>query len=407
MNFRVIVVLFFSLLLGACATGPKWNSEMPYQPTPEPEVGDILHMPTGLYVSEAQMLANASLQPLVYVGELHDNPASHRLQLRVLEAMAERYPSQLALGMEMFTAKQQEALDRWVAGELTEKEFLRQSSWFSEGWGSDFEYYRDLLVFCRDKGIPVVGLNVDKELGNQVSRMPLEEMAPEFRDQLPEMDMSDPYQRAMVEAMISGHAAGGKMVDSFHRRQTLWDETMAQSVAEYLAERPGMHMVVIAGGWHVEYGFGIPRRVFRRLPLAYNIIGSRTLKVPEEKRHQLMDVSMPQFPMPEADYLVYQEYEILDKKAVRLGVMLDDKDEEPGILVAGVMPGSAAEAAGISKGERIIRFDGVEVQDNFDVVYAVKNKSPGDSGQLVIKGDDGERSIEVTFVADKKQHHGR
>ena len=404
MNLRASASLFVVLLLGGCASTPQWNSELPYPPAKDPQVGDILHMATGHYVSEVQMLANATLDPLVYVGELHDNPASHRLELAVLAAVATRHPGQVALGMEMFTAMQQEALDHWVAGELTEKEFLRQSRWFSEGWGSDFAYYRDLLLFCRDNTIPMIGLNVDKELGSQVSMMPPEEMAPEVRAQLPEMDMSDPYQRAMVEAMIADHAAGGKMVDSFHRRQTVWDETMAQSVAGYLGPRPGMHMVVIAGGWHVEYGFGIPRRVFRRLPLAYTIIGSTNLKVPEEKQHQLMHVTMPQFPMPQADYLVYQEYEVLAEKGVRLGVMLDDKDEEPGVLVAGVMPGSVAEAAGIGKGERIISFDGEAVQDNFDVIYAVKNKSPGDTGQLLIRGDGGERSVEITFVAPKKGH---
>lgn len=407
MNYRLIASLLLVLFLAGCASTPKWNSEMPYQPASAPEVGDILHVATGHYVSQEQMLANATLDPLLYVGELHDNPASHRLELTALKAMAARHPGKVALGMEMFTAKQQDALNKWVAGELSEKEFLRQSRWYSEGWASDFTYYRALLEFCRDQQIPVIGLNVDKELGRQVSKMALAEMAPEVRAQLPEMDLSDPYQRAMVEAMISDHAAGGKMVESFHRRQTLWDETMAQSVVDYLQDQPDMHMVVVAGGWHVEYGFGIPRRVFRRLPLSYTIIGSKTLKVPEEKRHQLMNVKMPRFPMPEADYLTFQEYEVLAKKGVRLGVMLDDTDEEPGVKVIGVMPGSVAAEAGIKEEERIINFDGVAVQDNFDVIYAVKNKAPGDTSKLVLAGDDGERSVEVTFVAKKKSHHGK
>jgi predicted metalloprotease with PDZ domain len=165
-----------------------------------------------------------------------------------------------------------------------------------------------------------------------------------------------------------------------------------------------MHMLVVAGGWHVEYGFGIPRRVFRRLPLAYTIIGNRTIKVAEGKDPQFMDVTMPQFPMPEADYIVYQEYELLKRKDVRLGVLLDDKDDGAGILVAGVMPGSVAEMGGIAKGERILSFDGEIVHDNFDVIYAVKKKSPGDTGLLVISGDGGERNVEITFMEQEKKH---
>ncbi len=406
MTFRRLLIVL-ALFLGGCAGTQEWNSEMPYVPEAEPKVGDILHMPTGHYVSEAQMLANVATTPVVYVGELHDNPASHRLQLEVLKAMHARNPGTLALGMEMFTTKQQDVLDRWVAGELTEKEFLRESRWFTEGWNFDFAYYRDILEFCRDNRIPVIGLNVDKDLGRQVSMSPVEELAPEVRAQLPEMDMHDPYQRAMIEAIMSGHAKSGKMLDSFHRRQTLWDETMAQSTADYLHTNPGTAMVVIAGSWHVEYGFGIPRRVFRRLPLAYTIIGSRTIKVAEGKDPQLMDVKIPQFPMPEADYMVYQEYELLEKKGVRLGVLLDDRDEEAGVLVSGVMPGSVAATAGIKKGERIMRIDGEVVKDNFDIIYAVKNKSVGDTGQLVLSGEDGERTVEVTFVASKRPHHGK
>ena len=333
MIFRSLFIVV-ALFLGGCAGAQKWNSEMPYVPAAEPKVGDILHMPTGHYVSEAQMLANATVNQVVYVGELHDNPASHRLQLEVLKAMFAKNPGKVALGMEMFTTKQQDVLDRWVAGELTEKEFLRESLWFTEGWNFDFGYYRAILEFCRDNQIPVRGLNVDKDLGRKVSMSPVEELAPEVRAQLPEMDMNDPYQRAMIEAMTAGHAGGGKMVDSFHRRQTLWDENMAQSTADYLHANPDMGMVVIAGGWHVEYGFGIPRRVFRRLPLAYTIIGSRTIKVAEGKDPQLMDVKMPKFPMPEADYMVYQEYELLEKKGVRMGVLLDDKDDKAGVRVA-------------------------------------------------------------------------
>lgn len=404
MNFRISAPLVGVLLLVGCAGGPTWNSEMPYSPAREPQVGDILHTATGHYVSQTQMLANAVAQPLVYVGELHDNPASHRLQVEVLQAMAQRHPGRVALGMEMFTPAQQDALDSWVAGELTEKEFLRQSRWYTEGWSYDFAYYREVLEFCRDQAIPVIGLNVDKELGQAVSRTPLAELAPEVRARLPEMDMDDPYQRAMVEAMMSGHDAGPQMLESFHRRQTLWDETMAQSVADYLHANPGMHMLVVAGSWHVEYGFGIPRRVFRRLPLAYTIIGSQTIKVAEGKDPQLMNVTMPRFPMPEADYLVYQEYELLARKEVRLGLLLDDKDEEAGVLVAGVMPGSVAEKAGIAKGERIVSFDGEPVLDNFDIIYAVKNKGPGDSGLLVIVGEAGERQVEITFVAQEKRH---
>lgn len=408
MTPRTFIAILIALLLGGCTGDSKqWNSEMPYPPTSEPQVGDILHVATGHFLSETQMLTNANKNRIIYVGELHDNPASHRLELLVLKSMFEKNPTRVALGMEMFTTGQQDILDNWVAGKLSEKEFLKQSKWFSEGWRFNFGYYRDILVFCRDNGIPVVGLNVDKELGRQVSMTPFADMTPEMRTSLPQMNMNDPYQRAMIEAMIADHAGGSKMADSFHRRQTLWDETMAQSVSDYIQANPDMNMLVIAGNWHIEYGFGIPRRVFGRLPLTYTIIGSKTIKIAEGKDPQLMNIKMPMFPMPEADYIVYQEYELLPNEEVRLGVLLEDKDEEPGVLVFGVMPGSVADRAGISKGERIISIDGEAVSENFDLIYIVKNKSVGDSATLDIANDKGERRVKITFIADTDKHHGR
>jgi uncharacterized iron-regulated protein len=402
-----MILLATIFIVGCADKTPHWNSEMPYQPTTEPQVGDILHLASGFYISKPQMLTNATRSRIIYVAETHDNPASHRLELQVLQAMQDKNPGKTALGMEMFTTDQQDILDNWVAGTLSEKEFLRQSKWFSAGWNFAFDYYRDILWYCRDHSIPVIGLNINKKIARQASMTPMTELPPEIQRQLPEMDMNDPYQLAMVEAMLAGHHGGSQMIGVFHRRQTLWDETMAQSVAGYLQNKPEMNMVVVAGGWHIEYGFGIPRRVFQRLPHSYTIIGSKTIKIAEGKNPQTMNVTMPQFPMLKADYMVFLEYELPPKEKVHLGVLLDDKDDEAGVLVAGVMPGSTAANAGIMKNERIIGIDGETVIENFDIIYTIKNKSPGDTATLVILGDGVERQVEVTFIADNEQHHGK
>ncbi len=67
---------------------PLGNPENPYPLADPPKVGEIMHLPTGTMVSEAQMLAVASDARIVYVGETHDNPAAHRVQLAVLKAMS-------------------------------------------------------------------------------------------------------------------------------------------------------------------------------------------------------------------------------------------------------------------------------------------------------------------------------
>ena len=393
---RNLIYSFFLILGGCSYASPEWDSEAPYPPPETPEIGDILHTATGHYINQQELFSSLNRYPLVYVGEQHDNPASHRLQLDILKAMHARHPGQVALGMEMFNDDQQGALNQWVAGELSEKEFLRESHWF-ENWGSDFELYRELLEFSRDQNIPVIGLNVPKALGRKVSMTPMDKLDDETREQLPEMDMSDPYQRAMIEKIFGDHAAGAPMVESFFRRQTLWDESMAASVADYMQEHPDHHMVIIAGGWHVNYGFGIPRRVHRRLPIPYALVGGHNLEVPDEKLDQLMDVQIPDFPMRAVDYLVYQEYEVFKPGGVRLGVMLGDNDDHAGLLITDRVPDSAAAVAGINKGDRLLRFDGVPLEDNFDLIYAVKTMRPGDTATIELKRGGETLVVEVYF----------
>ena len=397
-HFKFLLPLLALPLAAGCAVPTQMNDnpEAPYPPTRPPIVNDILHFPTGYYVSEEQMLAVATDCRIVYVGETHDNPASHRLELTVLRAMAERYPEGVALGMEMFTPAQQEILDRWVSGELSEKEFVKQSRW-QDQWQMDFDYYRPLLDFAREQRIPVIGLNAPKSLVKSAARQELSELSDEERRRLPEMDREDPYHGAFVTAMYGDHGHGNSGIEGFRRVQTLWDETMAESVVRYLESPAGntRRMVVVAGGNHIRHGFGIPRRVFRRLPTSYILIGSKELVIPDDKRDRMMDVEVPRFPMPPYDFLVFTEYEDLARPGVKLGVMLEEAEGK--VRVKAVLPNSAAEAAGLLAGDVLLALDGVPLAENYDLIYEVKQKRPGDRSVLQIERDGKAQTVEVAF----------
>jgi len=402
-NRAVRILSILSLLmttLTACSTKTLLlgDPEAPYPPPHPPEVGDILHMPTGSFVSETAMLAALTDARVVYAGETHDNPASHRLQLSILQAMHQRWPGQVALGMEMFTPEQQPVLDAWTRGELSEKEFLKQSGWF-KGWSMDYTFYRELLDYAREQHIPVRGLNVDKQLRRQVGRTPVDELDEETRARLPEMDFSDPYQRGLVRAIYGGHAAGKAMFEGFVRVQTLWDESMAQNAAAYLESDAGhdRHLLVVAGGNHIRYGFGIPRRLFRRLPLSYASVGGREIVIPEEKQDRQMDVELPRFPFVPYDFVVFTEYEDLpgaDQK-VKLGVQFEEVDG--GLKVNAVVAGSAAAEAGVLENDVLTALDGEALQESFDLVYPLSLHQSGDSITLEVLRSGEVQQIKVVL----------
>lgn len=382
------------------------NPQNPYPLTSAPKVGEIVHLPTGTVVSLAQMIAVAGDARVVYVGETHDNPASHRLELQTLQGLEERHPGKVALGMEMFVRSQQPALDLWVAGKLDEKSFLKEARWF-DNWKMDFAYYRELLVFARDRHIPVIALNAEQSLVKAVRDKPLSELSAEQKAQLPELDRDDPYQRGMAQGIFGGHSHGNRNIEAFLRIQTLWDETMAESAARYLASPAGKErqLLVIAGGNHISYGFGIPRRVFRRLPASYVIIGGNEIVVAPGKEPELMDVELPEFPMLPYDFLAYLTYENPPEEGVTLGVMFEPTPAGRGLLVKEVVPGSNAERAGLRKGDLLLILDGEALSESYDLVYGLKQKHAGERSVLQLERQGADLTLEIGYQAKEKPLH--
>jgi len=381
--------------LTACAATTPFDPGQPYPPAEKPQVGDILHMATGVYISPEQMYKAVSDTRMIYVGETHDNPASHRLQLNILRYLDDRYPGNVALGMEMFTPSQQPILDQWSAGQLSEKELLSQSRWYQQ-WGMDFDYYRDLLIYARNHQIPVIGLNVEASLKQAVKDKKFDQLPPEMQKQLPEMDLDDPYQTRVAKAYFKAHAHGNSQVGSFLRVQTLWDESMAENAANFMQQAGNQQrMLIVAGGNHIRYGYGIPRRVFRRIPLSYSLVGSEELDIPEDKQDRLMHVDMPDLPMPAYHYLQFVHYEDLPQRGVKLGVMMSPGDA--GIVVKGVMPDSAAQKAGIQTGDILKKINKAELKEYFDLIYELKKLKQGSTISMLIQRQSEELTLLVSF----------
>ncbi len=391
-----------ALLLAGCVANRAvvtGDPEDPYPPKGGLRAGDIYHMPTGLRISEAGLMDMLAGARLVCVGETHDNQSDKRVELAVIREMYRRFPGKVAIGMEMFRTPQQGALDRWVKGELTELEFLKESKWY-ETWGYDFSAYRDILLFAREKGIDVIALDPPRKLQDEVSRFGVDNLPADEARKLPAIGEPDPYQREVLRAVFAGHEghSGGEAgFDSFLRVQLLWEETMAQQVVDYLRSPrgEGKHMVTITGGWHVEYGFGLPKKVIRRMPMPYAILLTKEISTPEQKEGRRMDVDLPELPLLPADFRWCVPFESLEGKKVRMGIRMEEKGGR--LLVASVAKGSPADAAGIAKGDELVAFDGKRVMDTTDVLYLVGKKREGDTAKVTILRNGERKVVPLTF----------
>jgi len=162
------------------------------------------------------------------------------------------------------------------------------------------------------------------------------------------------------------------------------------------------HLLVVAGGDHIRNGFGIPRRAFRRFATSYTIISGVEINVPPDKQDRLMNVTVPDFPMPPSDFLVYQAYEDLPQTGVRLGVAIENSSAGRGLVVKIVQPGSNAERIGLEIGDILLSLDGETLSDTFDLTYAVQQKHPGDKSVLQIERKGTPMRLEIVFKAKQE-----
>ena len=399
MKYYLFPLLVLMMALMGCQPAKQYlgDPELPYPPERAPVIGDILHLPTGYYVDQPAMLEQINRHQVIFVGETHDNPAAHRLQEEVLTSLQQHNPGNITLAMEMFTPSQQAVLDLWITGELVEKDFLKQLNWY-QNWRMNFAFYRPLLNYCREHNIPILALNAEKE-SKLIARKPLTDLTPEEHNQLPAM-VDDPYQQAMVNAVFGGHKSGRAMPESFQRIQTLWDETMAQNLAEYLDKAEANDQVmVIAGGNHIRYGFGIPRRLLRRTPVSYILIGSEELDVPADKQDRLMDIIKPDYPMLPYHFVTYTAYEDLINPGIKLGIFLDQVDA--GVQIKKVIANSIAEQNKLLSGDILTMIGGQAIKEPFDLIYELQQKKTGDTFALTLNRE-GKTITKQIIVTSKK-----
>ena len=88
---------------------------------------------------------------LVLVGEHHTNAAHTRGSSSRSFGTLNRESVPLSIGLEMFPKNAQNELDRWVAGELAEKDFEKT---YLDNWNFPWRFIPRNFHLCRDKRFP-------------------------------------------------------------------------------------------------------------------------------------------------------------------------------------------------------------------------------------------------------------
>lgn len=265
--------LILLIVAGGCAGATRPEPKTAESIVREQEAPlKLVDAAAGTEITLEALLSQMRNKRVVYVGERHDRPDDHAVQYSLLRRLYAQ-DSSLAIGMEMFQVPFQTQLDRWSAGEIDEA-VLRRETEYDQRWGFDFSMYRPMLEYARSRGLKVVALNAPREVAFAVAKSGVAALPEDIAATVPELDLDDPAHRALFDAEFdpTEHDVG-EGIDRYYEAQVLWDETMAERVAETLSRPHGpTRMIVFAGRVHVMQGLGIPARGARRGATPYVVV---------------------------------------------------------------------------------------------------------------------------------------
>ena len=215
-------------------------------------------------VSLADMVADLKKARVIVIGERHDSAEDHVAQRTIIQALHDS-GAILAVGLEMFRAEEQPALDRWVGRDLAIEEFRKiyDRNWSPEYWN----LYNDILIYARQERIPLVGLNISREIPSQVAREGFDSLGASRRRSLgiESCEIPERYRDLLKRVLGEKAEASPRRFDNFCQAQLVWDYAMAQAVSAYLAEHPERTVVVLCGTFHA-WRHGIPLQLEKIAP---------------------------------------------------------------------------------------------------------------------------------------------
>jgi len=264
---HTLVFMLLALAIGGCSIKPPRLPVAHVEGAPSPfRIGQIVHVETGKALSFETLMDKLGSSELIFVGEVHDNPEHHLLEVQILQGLMARY-GPVAVAMEFFPWPKQPVIDRYLQGDSTEEAFLEEVEWHKQ-WGYGYRFYRPLILLAKQGGGKVLALNAPNKIVRKVARSGLGSLEPDERRQLAEdIRLENERHRAYLADVFKRHSHRDlKRFEFFYQAQCAWEDTMAQEIARYLRDHKEK-MVVFAGNGHIVDRFGIPERTGERIPV--------------------------------------------------------------------------------------------------------------------------------------------
>jgi len=287
---RLFVVIVWLTVLAACSA--------PEERVSDPLQERIFRSRDLVELSRGELIAKLDTASVIYLGEKHDNPRQHALQLDIVRTMIAR-GRRPAIGFETFSAGQTSLLMSYATGKVPKslqgkmpppEERLRQAL----GWGKQrdqsWAFYGPLVQIAREHELVIFGIDLPRPLRRRIARVGVDGLTKVEQRLLdataPRSDAYADLMRARLKAMHCGHGADA-YIDRLYQNWVARNDTMATAISDMVAGQDGEPVVVILGAGHTQHNMGAYARVAELVPgieqvnLAFREVAETPLPVDE------------------------------------------------------------------------------------------------------------------------------
>lgn len=253
-RIKTSISLFF-LLLSACAStqlrqAEQWQSQLYTQ---HALVGMIWDSRADKFIAADELLKRIEGASYLLLGEKHDNPDHHVLQLRALDHVLQT-DRVSAVSFEMMSSEQQPLLQELSLSRQSSLEQINEHlQWDNDGW--DWDYYGPLVYSAIEAGVLINAANISNEEMMEVYGAPtsaeIEGVLDEETMVALEKDIDESHCGMLPESQFPA------MV----RVQQARDYAMAASLASNTERQL---QVLIAGNYHIRRDLGVPNYLLNR-----------------------------------------------------------------------------------------------------------------------------------------------
>ena len=219
---------------------------------------------SGKELTAAQLAQKLTKYDVVFFGEYHDQGEIHKAELDLLQALHKTKGEKLALSMEMFEVDNQAKLDSFLAGSLSEENFLATS----RPWPNYKTDYAPLVNFAKEHNMPVVAANVPRFLAahvakNNASTAGIEAQYQQWlpkRTYAPEGAYKDKFYAQMNSPEAPMKMPPARLA-AVYAAQCLKDDKMAESMAAFSDAHKQMQLLHINGCFHSDGHLGTAQKL--------------------------------------------------------------------------------------------------------------------------------------------------